>query len=112
MKSLLASFLLLSSSFIYAETAICKGKVQALAYHQPDSLYLAVGDSPIMKICSLKEQYFRTSPESCRFIASEALSARALDKEVEIYVDNAPTTLCSQIGAWSGADVRFVSLLP
>lgn len=94
-----------------AETAICTGSVERLAYHQPDGLWLALGSTPIFKVCSPESLFKRTSPENCRFIASLVTTARATGKNLSVYIDNAPTTSCSDIPNWFEADVRFVELL-
>lgn len=108
---LICALLCICSLPAIAETAICTGPVKTFAYHQPDGLYLAIGDSNIMKVCSPKELFFRTSPESCRLIASQALTPRSLGKSLIVYVDNASSTSCSQITNWFAADVRYVELL-
>jgi hypothetical protein len=112
MKILLTCLLSLFSFTLTAkETAICTAKVTRLAYHNPDGLYLAIGSSKIFKVCSLKNQFFRTSPESCKMILSIALTAKITGRTLRIYIDNAPTTICADIIAWYRADVRFVELL-
>jgi hypothetical protein len=106
----LSSVLLFTNS-AQAATAVCTGAVERIAYHQPDGLYLKIADSGIMKVCDPQQAFFRTSPESCKLIATLATTARATDKQIQIYVDNAPDANCSSIPSWFGADVRFVELL-
>ena len=110
MKSLVCIMLLMLSLEVNAETAVCTGDVSHLAYHAPDGLYLAIGDSAIFKVCSPENQYHRTSAGNCKFIASLATTARVTGKQLQVYIDNAPTTSCSDITPWFGADVRFVEL--
>ncbi len=103
--------LIITSASSNADTAVCTGAVSRLAYHAPDGLYLAIGSTNIIKVCSPQVQFYRTSPESCKLIASIATTARATRKELKIYVDNAPTSSCSDITSWFGADIRYVELL-
>jgi hypothetical protein len=102
--------LIITSISANAATAVCTGTVTRLAFHVPDGLFLAVGNTKIFKVCSPQVAFFRTSPESCKLIASIATTARVTGKELQIYVDNAPTTSCSDITAWFDADIRFVEL--
>ncbi|MEC4729053.1 hypothetical protein HWQ46_26425 [Shewanella sp. D64] len=111
MNKLIVLIFSLLTSNVMAATAICTGKVDRLAYHQPDGLYLRVADSGIMKVCNPQVKFYRTSPESCKLIATLATTARATDKSVQIYIDNAPGTNCSSITNWFSADIRFVELL-
>lgn len=110
MRALILLVLAALSFALNAETAVCTGNVNRIAYHAPDGFYLAIGNTTIFKVCSPQNQYFRTSPESCKLIASLATTARATGKELQVYIDNAPTTSCTDITAWFGADVRFVEL--
>ena len=103
--------LLLTGSFALSATASCTGPVTRLAYHQPDGLYLAIGNTTIFKVCNLNGQFKRTSAESCQMIASYALTARATGKSLNIYIDNAPSESCLAITDWFEADVRFVELM-
>lgn len=111
MKKLIILTFSLFSLNALAATAVCTGKVERIAYHQPDGLYLKVADSGIMKVCSPQINFFRTSPENCKLIASLATTARATDKKIQIYIDNAPGTECSSVKNWFSADIRFVELL-
>jgi len=111
LKNLILFLISALSLSVAAETAICTGKVEKIAYHQPDGFYLKLGGSGIMKICDPQTKVYRTSPESCKLIVSLATTARATDKSLQIYIDNAPGTSCSSITAWHSADVRFVELL-
>jgi len=110
LKYLVSFFVSLISLNVIAETAVCTGSVEKIAYHQPDGFYLKLGGSGIMKVCNPQTKYFRTSSESCKLIASLATTARATGKNLQIYVDNAPSTSCSSITDWFGADIRFVEL--
>ena len=112
MKVLFFVALIFISVSANSATAICTGTVTRLAYHAPDGLYLAVGNTTIFKVCSPQVKFHRTSPESCKLIASLATMARATGKHLQIYVENAPTTSCADIKSWFGADVRFVELKP
>lgn len=111
MRVLLFIALITISASTTAATAVCTGTVSKFAYHAPDGLYLAIGSSNIFKVCSPQVKFYRTSSESCKLIASIATTARATGKELQVYVDNAPTTSCSSITAWFGADIRYVELL-
>lgn len=112
MRILILVLACLFSSLASAQsyTNICVGEVERIAYHQPDGLYLKVGNSGIMKICSPEGQYYRTGPESCKLIATLATTARATGKQLEIYIDESPFASCESIPDWSGANVRFVEL--
>jgi hypothetical protein len=114
-RVLLTTLLLLASALstnVLAATAVCTGKVERLAYHQPDGLFIKLSSTNIIKMCDLKAQFYRTSPESCQLIASLATMARATDKSLQIYVDNAPEANCLSMVSWFSADMRFVELLP
>ncbi|WHI52980.1 hypothetical protein P3339_09525 [Microbulbifer sp. MLAF003] len=66
----------------------------------------------MMKVCDPVAQYYRTGAESCKLIATLATTARATGKNLKITLDNAPSSSCSSISEWFGADVRFVELMP
>ncbi len=103
--------LFMTSWNVIAETAVCTGQVTRLAYHAPGGLYIAIGDSNIFKICDPEVAFNRTTPENCKMISSFLTTARATGKSIKVYVDNAPTTSCSDITAWFSADIRYVELL-
>jgi len=110
LRTLIFIVLIITSVSSHAATAVCTGTVSRLAFHVPDGLYLAIGSTKIFKVCSPQVEFYRTSPESCKLIASIATIARATGKQLQIHIDNAPTTSCSDITDWFEADIRFVEL--
>lgn len=112
MKYFYLTIALLFSTAVQADTTICLGKVKAISIHKPNNLYVSVGDSELFKICSLQDTYNSTSPEGCKAIFSLISSAKAMQKDIKIYVDNAPTTSCSSITKWFSADVVYVEQQP
>jgi hypothetical protein len=110
LKILLFVVLTVLSISANAVTAVCTGTVSRLAYHAPDGLYLVIGNSTIFKVCSPQVQVHRTSPESCKMIASLATTAKITGKQLQVVIDNAPTTSCADITDWFSADIRFIEL--
>ena len=111
MRVFCSLFISLMAFNAMAESLTCTGKVERIAYHQPDSFYLKVGDSAIMKVCDAQEKFFRTNPEGCKLIISLATTARATNKDVGLTIDNAPSSSCSSISNWAQVDVRFFEIL-
>jgi hypothetical protein len=103
---------LLMSANVFAETAVCNGPVERLSHHEPGGLYLKVAGSGIMKICDPQVQHSVTTPENCKMIIAMAMMARSQSKNLIVYVDNAPTTACTEIPDWHEARVRFVEVQP
>lgn len=110
MRVLLLVIALCFSAIVQAETAICTGEVKRIAYHAPNGFYLAVGESKLFRVCSMQTVSPLMSADSCKLIATLATTARATGKQLQIYVDNAPSTSCADITEWFLADVRFVEL--
>ena len=106
--SITTALLLGVSPAVFSATAICVGPVSFLSNHVPGGVYVAVGGSGTMRICSLTATLLRTTPENCKHYVTMLSLALAANKIVTIYVDNAPTTACSSIPNWFDADVRYV----
>lgn len=94
----------------FSATAICSGKVTQIANHSPGGFYVRVGSSNLIRACSFDEQSYRVTPESCKSMMAMAMMARATDKNVTFYIDNAPTTDCASAPNWFGADTRYFSV--
>ncbi len=108
MKKLICfAILSLISAFAFSATAICEGKIAALSNHVPGGVHVSLEGKNVIKLCNPEQQLYRTTPENCKQIYSMAAMAFAADYEVLFYVDNAPTTSCSDIQSWHAADLRY-----
>jgi hypothetical protein len=95
-----------------ADTAVCTGTLTTLANHANggNGLYVVVGSSNVIKVCSFTATQYTVTPEDCKHMASLAALAFATDAAVVFYVDNAPTSACSSVPAWFGANTRYFAL--
>ena len=95
-----------------ADTAVCSGKVITLANHANgiNGLYVVVGSSNIIRVCSFTTSQFTVTPEDCRHLASIAALAYATGDGVTFYIDNAPATGCSSVPAWFVANTRYFAV--
>jgi hypothetical protein len=94
----------------HSATAICTGPVNFINNHVPGGLYTGIADSGVMRLCTPGATFFRTTAENCKHYISMLSIAFAMNKNVTVYVDNAPTTACSSVPNWFDADVRNVHL--
>jgi hypothetical protein len=106
------SLLLGVSGVARADTAVCSGLITQIANHANggNGLYVVVGNGSIFKVCSFTSTQFTVSPEDCRHMASLAQMAMATEKNVSIWIDNAPTAACASIGNWHVANVRYFNV--
>lgn len=94
----------------HAETAICQGIVTTTAQHAPGYLVVTVGGSRPILVCSFNEQQHSISAAGCRHMAAVAMLAVTTGKVVTLYVDNAPTTGCTDIPSWHVSNTRYFNI--
>lgn len=102
----------LPATSLHAATAVCVGKVLAIANHTPGGLFLQIEGATLVKVCDFDANQFSVTPNNCRHLASLASMAYAMDKQIQIYIDNAPSTVCSAIPPWHTSDTRYFHLYP
>ena len=95
-----------------ADTAICTGPLTLVANHANgiNGLYVAVGSSNSIRVCSFNVTQFTVTAEDCKNMASIAALAFATQDPVTFYVDNAPSTACSSIPALFVANTRYFAV--
>lgn len=100
------------STAVAADTAVCTGPVSTVAHHANglNGLYVVVGSSNVIRVCSFTATQFTVAPEDCKHMASLAALAFATDTAVVFYIDNAPSTACSSVPAWFTANTRYFAL--
>ena len=102
----------LYSQFSMAGDLVCDKKIAEIGNHAPGGLYIRQesGGLPTVKLCSFTEKSFRTSPEDCKQIASNAAMAYAMGKSFKVHVDGVDETSCGDIPNWTTLDVRYTSI--
>jgi hypothetical protein len=95
-----------------ADTAVCTGALTTVGNHANgvNGLYVVVGGSNIIRVCSFTAAQFTVTPEDCKHMASLAEMAFAMNANVTFYIDNAPSTSCTAIPSWHIANTRYFSL--
>ena len=73
-------------------------------------MYVTVAGSNRIRVCSFTAAQYTVTPEDCKHMASLAALAFATDASVTFYVDNAPSSSCTEIPAWHIANTRYFSL--
>jgi hypothetical protein len=93
----------------FADTAVCTGKISTLGNHGNglNGLSIAIGTNNMIRVCSFTATQFSVTAEDCRHLASIAAMAFAMDTNVVLYVDNAPSTACSAIPGWHVSNTRY-----
>lgn len=109
---LAASLALFGAQASRADTAVCSGKLTKLANHANggNGLYVVVGDSTIIRVCSFTASQFTVTPDDCKHMASVAALAYATGDTVTFYIDNAPSTVCSAVPGWFVANTRYFAV--
>jgi len=101
-------------STTFAASATCIAPVAEVGAHKPDSLTIKLSNTNFLVVCSLTAAGQAASgslitPEGCRLFSALAAQAKATGANVTLIVDNAPTTDCSSMPNWFGAQVRYLS---
>ena len=107
-----AALSLLGSAEAFADTAVCTGKLTTVGNHANgvNGLYVVVGNSTVIRVCSLTSAQFSVTPDDCKHMASLAALAFATEASVTFYIDNAPSTSCSAVPGWFIANTRYFSV--
>lgn len=92
---------------VNAETAVCDGQITYNAQHSPGHLVVGVGGGPTIRVCSFNEPQYSISAAGCKHMAAIAMLALSTGKRVVLYVDNAPSTSCTDIPNWHISDTRY-----
>lgn len=92
-----------------AATAVCSGPIEIAAQHTPGTVVAKIGGA-LITVCNLDTVQFRVTPAACRHYAALALAGMLSGKTAIIFVDNAPTELCTQIPNWHVSDTRYFAL--
>jgi hypothetical protein len=92
-----------------ADTAVCIGKISTIGNHGngQNGLSIAIGTNNMIRVCSFTATQFSITAEDCKHLASIAATAFAMDTNVVLYVDNAPSTACSAIPGWHLSNTRY-----
>jgi hypothetical protein len=112
LRALACATFIFAAPFANADTAICTGTLTHIANHANgiNGLYVVVGSSNTIRVCSFTAMQFSVTPEDCRHMASIAALAFATQDQVTFYVDNAPSTSCSAIPAWFVSNTRYLAV--
>ncbi|WP_419812034.1 hypothetical protein [Bacterioplanoides sp.] len=116
MKILVALFLFSSTMhFCYAETVLCKGKVDKIGFHASNLLMLKLSSMNTgVIICNTEEEFtvpgtgHSTGPEMCKALLSMLMHAKAAQIDmgtVWFDGDNVPAD-CESWKPWAHANIR------
>lgn len=116
LKGVLSLAVLISSATSYANTVVCEGEIDELAYHGTDRFMLKLSSmNRAVFFCSPDSTWvvsgsgYRTGPNSCQTMYSTFLAAKLAGKRLEsVYFDGdqVPSS-CNSWGEWSMANIRY-----
>lgn len=105
--------LLFASQPVLAELAVCSGQVTRITQSNGKVIVFLNGSNIGINICSVDVTVITTTPAQCKSYLNQIYLAHVLQKGVELWIYNAPTTSCSSIATnWFPAHVQIVQTLP
>ncbi|MFN3900694.1 MAG: hypothetical protein ACK4GU_11535 [Alishewanella aestuarii] len=115
-KGMLSLAVLISSATSYANTVVCEGEIEILAYHANNNLMLKLSSMNVpVFFCSPDANWtvagtdYQTGPNSCQTMYSTFLAAKLAGKRLaSVYFDGdqVPDS-CNGWGNWQKANIRY-----
>ncbi len=94
-----------------AAQAVCVGPISQITQSNGKVIiFVGAGSQIGINICSLDTTMNLTTPAQCKSYLNQIYLAYALQKTVDLWIMNAPTTSCSSITNWFAADVQIIQM--